>query len=205
MVSDGIATASVVICPHREHKITFQGLLFMRCLVVGQVEGRSVLCSLTNNMQDMNPNYHISQVERRNLRNLSINIPSSCLHLLSLFLPNDTHRQHSDLSHHHVSCAKQCLSFPNTPDNLYHFVLSLWAAFRYMQLYHNTKASDVYSFSIHSNGTKGQPERKGESLGKEPDIRCKLTPVIRLGQYEAVHLTTHPWTHMDIQCLWRQG
>jgi len=63
---------------------------------------------------------------------------------------------------HHVTCTQQCLSFQNTPDNLHNFVRSLWASFCYVQLYHNANTSDVDSFSTHSDGTKGQPPRKGK-------------------------------------------
>jgi len=92
-----------------------------------------------------------------NRRNWSIYIPSSRLHLDSLFLPYLTHCQHPQLSRHHVTCTKQRLSFQNTPCNLHNFVRSLWARFRYMQLYCNANASDVDSFSTHSDGTKWQP------------------------------------------------
>jgi len=97
-----------------------------------------------------------------NRRNSSIYIPFSRLHLHSLFLLYQTPRHQPQLSHHHVTCTKQFLSFQNTPDNLHLSVRSLWACFRYMQLYHNADASDVDSFSTDSNGTKGQPQRKGE-------------------------------------------
>ena len=65
-------------------------------------------------------------------------------------------------SRHHVTCPKQCLSFQNTPDNLYNFVCSFWASVHYVRLYHNANASDVDSFSTRSDGTNGQPQRKGE-------------------------------------------
>jgi len=57
---------------------------------------------------------------------------------------------------------KQRLSFQNTPDNLHNFVRSVRALFRYMQLYYHANASDVDSFSTHGDGTKGQPQMKGE-------------------------------------------
>ena len=63
----------------------------MRCLVVWQDEGRAVLCSLTNKT-------HKLHLEPRNRQNTSIYIPSSRLHLHSLFLLYDTHRQHPDLN-----------------------------------------------------------------------------------------------------------
>ena len=97
-----------------------------------------------------------------NCGNSSIYIPSSHLHLHSLFLPYLTHRQHLELSRHHVTCTKQRLSFQNTSNNLYNFLCCLWACLCYMQQYHNANASDVDSFSTHSNRTKGQPQRKGE-------------------------------------------
>jgi len=41
-----------------------------------------------------------------------------------------------------------------------------------MQLYHNGNTSDVDSISTHSDGTKGQPERKGDGncQGENADI-----------------------------------
>jgi hypothetical protein len=76
-----------------------------------------------------------------------------------------------------------------------------------MQLYHNAHGSDVDSFSTHSNGTKGQRQRKGEGncQDKNADIGYKLTPVSGSGPYNGIHLGTHPWTYMDIQCLQHQG
>jgi hypothetical protein len=65
-------------------------------------------------------------------------------------------------SRHHVTCTKQRLSFQNTSDNLYNFVRSLWASFRYFPLYQNANASDVDSFSTRSDGTKWQLHRKRE-------------------------------------------
>jgi len=62
----------------------------MRCLVVLQHDGLAVVCLLTNKSHKVN-------LEPRNRRNLSIYIPSSRLHLLALFLPYYTHRQHPDL------------------------------------------------------------------------------------------------------------
>jgi len=53
----------------------------------------------------------------------------------------------------------------NTPDNLHNFVSSVCASFQYMQPYHNAKASDVDSVWTHSDGTKGQLEKKGEGNG----------------------------------------
>jgi len=118
-------------------------------------------CVLTNNTQDMN------QIARTRvyislLPAYTSILFSSGLHLHSLFLPYWTHRQHPELSRHHVTCTKQRLSFQNTPNNLHNFVYSLWACFRCVQLYHNANALDVDSFSTRSDGTKGQPQRKGE-------------------------------------------
>jgi len=93
-----------------------------------------------------------------NRRNSSIYIPSSGLHLHSLFLLYWTHRQqlttpYPELSRHHMMCTKQYLSFKNTPDNLHIFLRSFWACFCYVQLYHNPNASDADSFSTRSDGT----------------------------------------------------
>jgi len=142
-----------------------------------------------------------------NGRNSSIYINSSRLHLDSLFLPYYTHRQHPELSWHHVTCTKQPLSLQNTLDNLHNIVCSLWAAFRYVQLNHNANASDVDSISTRSNDTKGQAQKKweGNCYGKNADFRHKSTPVIGWGPYKGIHLGTHPQTDTDIQCLWRQG
>jgi len=99
---------------------------------------------------------------KSNRRNSSIYIASSCLQLHSLCLQYFTHRRRAQLCRHHVTCTKQSLSFQNTPDNLHKFECSLCARFHYMKLYHNGTALDIDSFSTHSDGTKGQPERKGE-------------------------------------------
>jgi hypothetical protein len=40
--------------PNRENEISSQGSAFIRCLVVVQVEGLPILCSLTNDRYDMN-------------------------------------------------------------------------------------------------------------------------------------------------------
>ena len=74
-----------------------------------------------------------------------------------------------------------------------------------LQLYHNANVSDVDSVSTHSDGTKGQLQRKGEGEGKDDDMGYKLTPVIGSGPYKGIHLGTHPWTHTDIQYLRPQG
>ena len=70
-----------------------------------------------------------------------------------------------------------------------------------MELYHNANASDVESFSTHSDGTKWQLHRKGDgnSQGKNSDIGYKSMPVIALGPYNVFHLGTLQWTHTDIQ------
>jgi hypothetical protein len=75
-----------------------------------------------------------------------------------------------------------------------------------MQLYHTATASDVDSFSTHSDGTKGQPQSKGEQnyQGKNANIDYKSMPVIESGPYNGIHLGPHPWTHTDIQCLRHQ-
>jgi hypothetical protein len=84
----------------------------------------------------------------------------------------------------HVTCPKQRLSFQHTPDYLHNFVSSLLPSFCYMQLYHNANASDVDSFSTHSDGTKVQPQRKeeGNIQGKNADIGDKSMPVIGSGR-----------------------
>jgi hypothetical protein len=52
-----------------------------------------------------------------------------------------------------------------------------------MQRYHNPDASDEDSFSTHSDGTKEQLQRIGESncQGNNADIGYKLTSVVRSG------------------------
>jgi len=134
----------------------------MRCMVAVRDAGWAVLCSLTNKMQDMNQKRHISQVEPRNHRNSSIYITSSRVPLLSLFLLYDTHRRHPELSRNDVTCTKQRFSFQITPDNMHNFVLSLCASFHHMQLYRIANPLDDDSLLTHSDGTKGQPQRKTE-------------------------------------------
>jgi len=155
----------------------------------------------------MNQKSHISQVEPRNRRKSSMYILSSCLHLLSLLLPDWTHCQHPVKSRHHVTCTIQHLSFQNTPNNLHNFVHSLLAVFRHIQMYHNANASDVDSFSTCGDGPKGQPQRKWKAnwQGQNANIGYKLMLVIGLGLNEGIHLGTDPWTQMDIQCLQYQG
>ena len=130
--------------------------------MVVQDEGWAVLCSFTNQRQDMNQNYDISQVEPRNCRNSSLYIPSSRLNFHSVFLWYYTYRQHPELSQHHLTCTKQRLSFENTPDNLQNVARPLSASFRYLQLYYNANAWNVDSFSTGSNGTEGKPQRNAE-------------------------------------------
>jgi len=126
--------------------------------VVVQDEGCAVLCSLTNETQDMNQIAGARGYISHPLAYTSILFSSRIKHTAS----NSTHRQYPELSRHHMTCAKQQLSFQNTPDNLHNFVYSLWASFRYVQLYHSANASDVDSFSTRSDRTKGQPPRKRE-------------------------------------------
>jgi len=137
-----------------------------------------------------------------NCRNSSIYIPSSRLHCQSLFLPHLTHRHHPQLSWHHVTCIKQGLSFQNTLDNLHNFVRSHCSCFPYMQLYHNAIASDVDSFSTHSDGATGQLHRKeeGNGEGENTDIGYESTTVVASGPYKGIHLGIHSWTHTDLQC-----
>jgi hypothetical protein len=158
VVCDAKARHSVATCSHCKYYISSRGSSFMRCLIVVQDEGWAVLRSLTNNTQDMN------QIARTRvyislLPTYTSIIFSSCLEHTS---SNWTHPQQPELSQHHVTCTKQCLSFQNTPDNLHHFVRSLWTFFRDVELNHNANASDVDSFSTHSDGSKGQQQKKGE-------------------------------------------
>jgi len=140
-----------------------------------------------------------------NCRNSSIYIPSSRLHLHSLFLLYLTQRQHPQLSRHHMTCTKQRLPIQNIPNNLHNFVHSQWACFHYMQPYHNANASNVDSFSTHSDGTNEQLHRGGDGNceGKNADIGYKSMPVVGSEPYKGIHLWNHPWTHTDIQCLRR--
>jgi hypothetical protein len=84
------ATPGLVNSPLPEYKMLSRGLSFMSCLVVIQDEGWAVLCSLTNKTQKLN-------LESRNRQKLRIYIPSSCLHLVSLVLRYERHRQLPDL------------------------------------------------------------------------------------------------------------
>jgi len=78
-----------------------------------------------------------------------------------------------------MSSPTQCLSFEYIPNNLLDFVCSLWACFCYVQLYHKANSSDVDLFSTHSDGTKGQLQRKGAGnyQDKSANIGSKSTPV----------------------------
>ena len=85
----------------------------MRCLVVVQDEGRAVLCSLTKTMQDI---YRIPGTR------VYISLLPAYTSILFSFrskhtASNSTHRQHRELSRHHVTRTKQRLSFQNTPDD----------------------------------------------------------------------------------------
>jgi hypothetical protein len=158
VVWDAKPTPGIANCPHCDYQISPGGSSFMRCLVVVQDEGWAVLCSLTNKMQNMNhiagTRVYISLISAYT----SITFSSCITHTGS----NYTHCQHPEHSQHHVTCTIQCLSFQNTPENLQNFVRSLWAWFRYVQLYHDANSLDVDSFSTSSDGTKVQPQRQGE-------------------------------------------
>jgi len=161
VVCDAKTTPSVANYGHRKYEISSRCFSFMRCLLVVQDEGWAVLCSLTNNMQDMNQSAGTRVYISLPPAYTSI-LVSSRLHLDSLFFSYWTHHQHPEQSRHHMTCTKQPLSFQNTPNNLHNFVRSLWASFRCVPLYHNANASDVDSFSTRSDGTKGKPQKKGE-------------------------------------------
>jgi hypothetical protein len=70
-----------------------------------------------------------------------------------------------------------------------------------MQQYHNANASDVDTFSTHTDGTKGQPESKGEGncYNKNADISYKSAAVVGLEPYKGIHVGTHPGFHTDRQ------
>jgi hypothetical protein len=61
-----------------------------------------------------------------------------------------------------------------------------------MQLYHNANIPDVDSLSTHSDGTKGQQQRKGEGSGKDANNGYKSTRIVGSGQYKGIHVGTHP-------------
>ena len=71
----------------------------------------------------------------------------------------------------------------------------------------NTNTLDINSFSIHSDGTKGQLQKTGEGncYDNNAYICYKLTPIVELGLYNGIHLGTHLWTYVDIQCLRHLG
>jgi len=66
------ATPSVRNWPLHEYQISSRGFSFMRCMEDVQYAGWAVVCSFTYKTKDMIQNYHISHVEPRNHRNLSI-------------------------------------------------------------------------------------------------------------------------------------
>jgi hypothetical protein len=59
-----------------------------------------------------------------------------------------------------------------------------------MQLYRIATASDVDSFSTHSDGNKGQLQKKGEDncSGKNVDIDYKPTSVFESKPHRELHL-----------------
>jgi len=175
----------------------------MWCLVVVQDEGWAKLCSLTNNTPDLNQ-IAGTRVYISLLPAYTFILCTSCIeHNAS----TEIHRRHPEQSRQHVTCTDQRLSFQYTPDNLHNFVRSVWAFFHSVQLYHNANASDVDSFSTHSDGTKGHLQRKGEGncQGKNADNGYKSTPVVESGLYKGIHPGTHLWTHTDIPWFWHQG
>jgi len=96
---------------------------------------------------------------------------------------NSTLLHDPELSRHHVTCIKQRLVFQDTPDNQHNLVRSLWASFHYIPLHDNANAWDTVSFSTPSDGTNGQPQRKGKGncQGKNIHIGDKPTLVIGSG------------------------
>ena len=157
---------------HHEYYILSRGCLFRQYLVVMEDEGGAILCSLTNNTQDMNWTYYILQVKWWNRNNSGIHFPSSWLHLGSHFLRYLTYHQPSEPAWYYLTCITQHLSFQNIHGNPDYIVHSLCAPFRYMKLYHNATAFNVDSFSTHSNDTKGQPQwkREGNYSGRNANI-----------------------------------
>jgi hypothetical protein len=145
MMYDAKATPRVVNCPLTVYCISSRGLWFIRSLVVLQDEGWAILYLLTNKAHKLN-------LEPRNRRNSSIYIPSSRLHLHSLFLPYYTHRRDPDLD-------ITCLAHNNASRSKTHLITfticSLPLGLRLVQLYYNANVLDVDSFSTHSDGTKG--------------------------------------------------
>jgi len=93
----GLRGKSDVWCKRntRRHKLSSPRVLnLVSRLVVHEVPGGSARWMLG---RFVFVNHQNSQVKRRTRQNPSIYIPSSRLHLLSLFLPYYTHRQHPDL------------------------------------------------------------------------------------------------------------
>jgi len=154
----------------------------MRCLVVLPDEGSAVLSSLTNKTNKFTQEIAGTRVYISLLPAYTSFLFSSCIIQTSSILISTSREWY-----------KKPLSFQNTPDNLYNFVLSLWASFCYMQQYHIANTSDVDLFLTHSDGTKGQQQRNGERYGKDADIGSKTTLAVGSGPYKGFHLTTHPW------------
>ena len=71
-----------------------------------------------------------------------------------------------------MTCTNQHLWFQNTPHNLQNFVHSIGASLCYMQQHCNPNASDVNSFSTHSNHPKGRTQSRveGHCEGKYDDV-----------------------------------
>jgi len=76
-----------------------------------------------------------------------------------------------------------------------------------MQPYHKANASQVDSFSPHSDGTKGQPQRTwdGNCQGKNANIGYESTRFVGSGSYTVFDLGKHPGTLTDITCFRRPG
>jgi hypothetical protein len=124
----------------------------MRCLVVLQDECWAVLCSLTNKAHILNEEIAGTRVY------ISLLPAYTSILFSSRIIPND--RILISTSH---DLPKTTPLIPKYTHNLHNFVLSFWASFRYMQLYHNANVLDVDSLSTHSDGNKGQQQRKGEA------------------------------------------
>jgi len=152
----------------------------MRWLVVVPDKGSAVLHLLTNNTSWMK--------KSQELQYIYLFFPPS----LSFFfhLSYSTPHGHPELSWHHVTSTKLRLSFQKKPGNLPNFVCSILASFRYIQLYMNVNASDVDSFSTHSDGGKGPRQRKpeGNCQGENADTGYKSTLGIGLGPCNGVQL-----------------
>jgi len=125
--------------------------LFKRSLVDLQDEGWAVLCSLTNKTHKLNQEIAGTRVCISHLPGYtSFHCSSRIIHTdcILISISRDLHKT--------TPLVPQHTRYPNN------FVLSPWASFRYMQLYHNSNISDVDSFSTHSDGTKGHQQRTGE-------------------------------------------